>query len=94
VVLTLEKVVLEALPGHVLVHQHPVVVLVAEAHQLDQVRVAEHPEVHHLGLAMTKQVPFRSIPFHSIQRQDSQRQRNQTIDDQSARDSRRASTST
>jgi hypothetical protein len=60
VVLTLEKVVLEALPGHVLVHQHPVVVLVAEAHQLDQVRVAEHPEVHHLGLAVTKQ--FRSIP--------------------------------
>jgi hypothetical protein len=49
-VLTLEEMVLEALPGHVLVHQHPVVVLVAEAHQLDQMRMAQHPEVHHLRL--------------------------------------------
>jgi len=46
----LEEMVLEALPGHVLVHQHPVVVLVAEAHQLDQMRMAQHPEVHHLRL--------------------------------------------
>ena len=50
VVLTLEEVVLEAAPGHVLVDQHPVVVLVAEPHQLDQMRVAQHPEVHNLRL--------------------------------------------
>jgi hypothetical protein len=48
--LTLEEVVLEAAPGHVLVDKHPVVVLVAEPQQLHQVRVAQHPQIHHLRL--------------------------------------------
>lgn len=52
--LTLEEVVLEAAPGHVLVDEHPVVVLAAVADELHQMRMAQHPQVHHLRLCVTK----------------------------------------
>jgi hypothetical protein len=57
--------VLEAAAGHVLVDEHAVVVLVAEAQQLDQVLVAQHPlqlQVPHLRLirSITKLIHKRS----------------------------------
>jgi hypothetical protein len=57
--LTLEEVVLEAAPGHVLVDEHPLLVLAAVPDELHQMRVAQHPQVHHLRQPLA--VPLRPV---------------------------------
>lgn len=49
-VLTFEEMLLQAAPGHELVDEQPVLVLVAVADQLHQVRVPQLPQEEHFSL--------------------------------------------
>jgi hypothetical protein len=54
-VLTFEQMFLQAAPGHELVDKQPVLVLVAVADQLHEVRVPQLPQADDFGLHMVSE---------------------------------------
>lgn len=63
--LTFEEKLLQAAPGHELVHQEPVLVLVAVTDQFDQVRMPQLPQEYDFGLNRGK---IHTVSFVPVSR--------------------------